>query len=108
MGYFPQLVRALEFLKGITGLAVTYQGEGLPVCSNIEDSKFHLKNILQSIQDEARSFKGHFFVSYMGWARYANKHGHWDNCEYEMVKSLTNELNITFIDMIQELINYKK
>ena len=38
----------------------------------------------------------------MGWARYANKHGHWDNCEYEMVKSLTNELNITFIDMIQE------
>ena len=102
MDYFPQLLRALEFLKGITGLAVTYQGEGVPVCSSIEDSKLHLKNILQSIQDEARSFKGHFFVSYMGGARYANKHRHWDNCEYEMVKSLTNELNITFIDMIQE------
>ena len=102
MNYFPQLVRALEFLKGITGLAVTYQGEGVPVCSSIEDSKFHLKNILQSIQDEARSFKGHFFVSYMGGVRYANKNWHWDNCEYEMVKSLTNELNVTFIDMIQE------
>ena len=98
--YIPRITRALELLKGTIGLSVTYKGEGVPVCSDVGISKLRLENILKFIQDKTKSFEGHFAVSYLGAARFPAYS--WDNCEYDMVKSLLDDLKIPLIDMVEE------
>jgi len=101
--YFPQIVRAVELLKVKFGLVVVYKGEGVPVCSSIGESRLRLENILKFFQEKTNSFGGNFIVNYLGATRYdMGGRKNWDNCEYEMVKSLLNELKIPLIDMVKE------
>jgi len=100
MEYLPQITRIMELLKGHYGFVVTYTGEGVPVCADISKSRLRVESILRFIRDTAQSYDGYFAVGYFGAERYAaNK---WNNCEYNMIKSLTNNLDISLIDMVQE------
>ncbi len=100
MNYFPQIIRTFELLKGTLGLVVTYKGEGVPICSDIEKSRLRLGNILKFFQEKTNSFGGHFIVGYFGANRYATTK--WEGCEYKMVKLLLNDLEIPIIDMVKE------
>ena len=100
MEYLPQITRIMELLKGHYGFGASYTGEGVPVCADISKSRLRVESILRFIRDTAQSYDGYFAVGYFGADRYAaNK---WNNCEYNMIKSLTNNLDISLIDMVQE------
>ncbi len=100
MEYLPQITRIIELLKGHYGFITTYTGEGIPVCADIGKSRLRLESILRFIRDEVKSYGGYFSVGYFGAVRYATNK--WDDCEYSMVKSVTNNLDIALIDMVQE------
>jgi hypothetical protein len=83
------------------GIDPSYRGEGYPDCGQVEDREIILSRVLQSINDDARSYGGQLIISYLPSTRY--DFVEWPDCEYDMVRNTTTALGIPFVDMVKAI-----
>jgi len=88
-----------KILLLIQRLMQNYRGEGYPDCEKVKVSRNIVKRVFRRYKQETEKYGGKFWVVFLADTRFFFKR--WPDCEYKMVSSICNHLDIPFVDTVK-------
>ncbi|OGX27135.1 MAG: hypothetical protein A3D10_01780 [Omnitrophica WOR_2 bacterium RIFCSPHIGHO2_02_FULL_48_11] len=77
------------------------KNEGFPNCEKMESSEKIIEKLFKYYQSVTKEYGGNFSVVYLPDSRYYSS-ANWQDCEYQMVLSLCQEMDIPVVDMVKK------
>jgi len=108
-------IRLVRMIKEHLGQQILGVGEGYPKCNKMEQGREAMKKVFQYLKTATAEYGGQFSISYMPATRtrpgYIEGSSHgiepWPECEHEMIISLSKELNIPLIDVVEDIMKHE-